>query len=109
MLIDLGVTDSAYVHNLHRILKPGGLALIYNLSPAPSPPDKPYRPWTDGRSPFPKALWESAGFEVLAFDRDDNAAARAMGHALGWDQGSSPMDLQNDLFAHYTLVRKRSR
>ena len=30
-----------------------------------------------------------------------------MAHALGWDQGKDPMDLKNDLFAHYTLARKK--
>ena len=106
MLVDLGVGEREYMRNLYRILKPGRLAMIYNLSPAPSPPDKPYKPWADGRCPFPRAMWESAGFEVLEFDRDDGPAARAMGHALRWDQGDSPMDLRNDLFSHYTLVRR---
>jgi hypothetical protein len=30
-----------------------------------------------------------------------------MGRAFGWDQGSSPMNLEADLFAHWTLARKR--
>ena len=98
MLVNLGVSDTVFVRELHRMLKPGGLALIYNLSPAPAPPGKPYIPWADGRCPFERALWEAAGFEVLAFDVDDSKAARAMGHALGWDAGSSPMDLEHDLF-----------
>ena len=51
-------------------------------------------------------MWEAAGFQVLAFDADDSAFARRMGHALGWDAGESPMDLEKDLFAHYTLVKK---
>jgi len=110
-LVHLGVDDSAFVAALHRTLKPGGLVLIYNLSPAPAPPGKPYIPWADGRCPFARPLLEAAGFEVLAFDRDDSAAARRMGHALGWDDpAGGKMDLENDLFAHYTLLRKaRSR
>jgi hypothetical protein len=107
MLVHLGVGDTAYVRSLARMLKPGGLALIYNLSPAPAPPDKPYIPWADGRSPFARELFEREGFEVLAFDADDSAAARAMGAALGWNQGPSPMDLETNLFGHYTLLRKR--
>jgi len=105
-LVHLGVDDEAFLRALHGILKPGGYVLIYNLSPAPAPPGKPYIPWADGRCPFPAALWEKAGFRVLSFDRDDSEAARAMGHALGWDQGASPMDLQKDLFGTWTLVRK---
>jgi hypothetical protein len=108
MLVHLGVDDSTYVARLHDALKPGGYALIYNLSPAPSPPDKPYQPWSDGRCPFERALLERAGFEVLAYDLDDGAAARAMGHALGWDAGPHPMDLANDLFAHATLLRRKA-
>ena len=44
--------------------------------------------------------------QVLAFDQDDNAPARALGKALGWDQGNPPMDLENNLFGHYTLARR---
>lgn len=106
MLVRLGVSDSAFVAALREVLAPGGLALLYNLSPAPSPPDKPYKPWADGRCPFPRAMWESAGFEVLAFDADDSEFARRMGRALGWDEGRGAMDLEKDLFGHYTLVRR---
>jgi len=106
-LVHLGVDDSTFVTSLARLLKPGGLALIYNLSPAPAPPGKPYIPWADGRCPFPRAMWESAGFAVLAFDVDDSGPARKMGHALAWDDpGNGGMDLANDLFARYTLVRR---
>jgi hypothetical protein len=109
MLVHLGVDDTSYVRAIHRILKLGGRALIYNLSPAPSAPGQPYKPWADGRSPFPAALWEAEGFRVIAFDRDDSKEARTMAHALGWDRGPSPMDLEKDLFALYTLVEKRAR
>jgi hypothetical protein len=108
-LVHLGVSDTAFVANIHRILTPKGFAMIYNLCPAPAPPDKPYIPWADGRCPFPKALWEAEGFEVIAFDRNDDMAARAMGHALNWDQDEGAMDLEHDLFGIYTLVRKRGK
>jgi hypothetical protein len=107
MLVHLGVDDSTFVAALHGALKPRGYVLIYNLSPAPSKPDQPYLPWTDGRCPFERALLERAGFEVLAYDLDDGIEARALGHALGWDAGPRPMALANDLFAHATLLRKR--
>lgn len=109
MLVHLGVSDSAYVAALARAVAPGGWVMIYNLSPAPNAPDQPYRPWADGRCPFPRAMFEAAGFEVLAFDRDDTPAAHAMARALGWDQGPSPMDLAKDLFAAYTLARRKAR
>jgi hypothetical protein len=105
-LVHLGVDDSTFVARLGSIVKPGGVVVVYNLSPAPSKPDQPYRPWTDGRSPFTRETWESGGFEVLEFERDDSAAARAMAKALGWDQGG--MDLANDLFAHSTVLKKRT-
>ncbi len=108
-LVHLGVDDTTFVQAIARVLKPGGLAMIYNLCPAPAPPEKPYIPWADGRCPFPRALWTAQGFEVLELDRNDDAAARAMGHALGWDQGEDAMDLEHDLFGSYTLVRKRAR
>jgi hypothetical protein len=107
MRVQLGVDDTSFVRHLAGMLRPGGLVMIYNLCPAPAPPDQPYIPWADGRCPFARALWESAGFVVLEFDRDDSPAARAMGHALGWDRGENPMDVEHDLFATWTLVRKR--
>lgn len=109
MLVNTGVSDSAFVENLWRILVPGGYALIYNLCPAPAPPDKPYIPWADGRSPFSEGMWKAQGFQVIAFDRDDSGPARAMAHALGWDAGEGGMKLESDLFGTYTLVRKPER
>jgi hypothetical protein len=108
-LVHLGVDDSTYVATLFAILAPGGRAMIYNLCPAPAPPGRPYIPWADGRCPFPVEMWLSAGFKVIEFDKDDSETARKMGHALGWDQGPSPMDLEKDLFASYTLVEKPKR
>jgi SAM-dependent methyltransferase len=108
MLVHLGVDDSTFVAAMYRALKPGGHVLIYNLSPAPSKPDQPYLPWSDGRCPFDRGLLERAGFEVIAYDFDDGVEARKLGHALGWDAGPRPMDLANDLFAHATLLRKKA-
>jgi len=104
MLIDLGVSDDAFLAAVNRALKPGGIVLIYNLCPKAAPPDKPYIPWADGRSPFATQQWERAGFQIMQFDRDDTAAARAMGRALGWDKQG--MDVEGDLFAWYTLAQK---
>jgi SAM-dependent methyltransferase len=103
MLVHLDVDDETFVRAVYDALKPGGLFLIYNLCPAPSKPDEPYKPWGDGRSPFSNETFQKVGFKVLAFDMDDTDAARAMGKTLGWD---SDMDLANDLFGTYTLVQK---
>jgi SAM-dependent methyltransferase len=104
--IRLGVDEATFLRELHRVVKPGGRVLIYNICPAPAPPGKPYIPWADGRSPFTREEWAAAGFRVLVFDRDDSAAARAMGRALEWDRGEDRMDLEHDLFAWYTLLEK---
>jgi hypothetical protein len=105
-LIDLGMDDASFLSAVHDALKPGGWVLIYNLCPAPSPPGQPYKPWADGRSPFSRPAWEKAGFRVEAVDKDDSTKARVMGRVLGWDRGEGAMDLEKDLFAIYTLVRK---
>ncbi|HXU73668.1 MAG TPA: hypothetical protein VN947_30325 [Polyangia bacterium] len=104
--IKLGVDDEAFLRAVFALLKPGGRMLIYNLAPAPAPPGKPYIPWADGRSPFPRELYERVGFRVVGFEIDDTTAARQMARALGWDRGPDAMDLHNGLFAGYTLVEK---
>lgn len=106
MHIDLGVSDAEFLGRVLATLKPGGYFFIYNISPAESPADQPFLPWSDGRSPFTKAAYEQAGFEVLAFDVVDDAAVRAMAHVLEWDVGEEKVDLEKDLFAHYTLLRR---
>ncbi len=111
-LVHLDVTDEVAIKAFHDALAPGGHFLIYNICPAPTPPDKPFVPWSDGRSPFTKAQLEAAGFEVLVFDQDDAPAVRVMARALGWDQpydGEAGMDLVNDLSVLYTLVRRPSK
>jgi SAM-dependent methyltransferase len=105
-LLNLEVDDATFVRALFEALKPGGRVLIYNISPAPSRPGEPYKNWADGRCPFARANWERAGFQVLAFDQDDSEAARAIGHALGWDQGATAIDLNTDLFAKYSTFEK---
>lgn len=104
--IQLGVDDDTYLKALHGALAPGGVMLIYNICPAPTPPDQPFVPWSDGRSPWSEAQWKAAGFEVLAFDKDDTEAIRALGHALRWDVGEGAMNLKADLSVLYTLVRR---
>ncbi|MFM9959401.1 MAG: hypothetical protein ACKVZJ_15195 [Phycisphaerales bacterium] len=112
MLVDLGTDAPGYLAAVHEVLRPGGMFMIYNLSPAPSKPGEPYKPWSDGRCPFTREQLEAAGFEVIAFDRTDHEAARRMGRLLGWaddPDGDGPQkgsDLENDLFSHWTLARR---
>lgn len=106
MTIQLGVDDETFIRCAFEGLKPGGYFMIYNLCPAPAPPDKPYIPWANGRSPFPREMFEKAGFRVIEFDHDDAAAAREMGKRLGWADPPTSMNLESDLFAWYTLLRR---
>ena len=48
-LLNLGVGDAEFVKSLYDALKPGGRVMIYNITPAPSPPGQPYKNWADGR------------------------------------------------------------
>ena len=105
-LVHLGVSDEEFVAAVAMALKPGGLFMIYNLCPAPAPAGQPYIPWADGHCPFPPGMLEAAGLQVLDFDVVDDEAARAMGHALGWDQGEGAMNLKDDLFAWFTVARR---
>ena len=108
-LIRLGEPDDVVLGRFVQALEPGGYLLIYNICPALSPPDKPFVPWSDGRSPFTKEQWKAAGFKVLAFDQDDVKILRSFARALEWDKGEDPMDLENDLSVLYTLVRRQPK
>lgn len=106
MSIDLQVTDEQFLRAIFALLRPGGYLVIYNLYPRQNPPDKPYLPWADGQTPFSRSLFESVGFEVLVFDRDDTPFARRMGLTLGWDRGPDGMDVASGLFGIYTVARR---
>jgi hypothetical protein len=105
--VDVGVDDPTFLKAVSAALKPGGWLVIYNLSPAPNEPGKPYRPMADGRCPFSPADLTAAGFEVPTRDDPDDKAARALGTALGWDQPPVGMKLEADLFALVTVARKK--
>lgn len=103
-LVKLGVEHDVFLRAMHDALAPGGLVVIYNLSPRLSAEDEPYRPWTDGRSPFTREQYEKAGFRVLRLDHDETAAARVFFEALGYpwkdDKG------RDDLFGHVTVLKR---
>ncbi len=107
-VIDLGVTDEKFLEQVASMLKPGGLFVIYNFCPARAPDDKPYIPWADGECPFSKEQLATAGFEVLEYDVVDDKSARELGHLLGWDAPGG-MNLETDLFAWYTIVKKKTQ
>lgn len=107
--LSLGMSDDDYLRRLLGLLKPGGRLLIYNLCPAPAAAGQPDKPESDCRNPFPQTQWQQAGFRVRDYDRSDTPAARSLGKALGWDRadlGSRAIDLENNLFALYTLVER---
>jgi hypothetical protein len=107
-LVKLGVSDEVYLQTARDSLKPGGLLVIYNISPAQNPPDKPYLPHADGRSPFTREQFGRAGFEVLAFDVDDQNTIIDYWLALGYDEGKTREELRDEIFAWYTIVRRKS-
>jgi hypothetical protein len=98
------VSDSEFVASVSKLLKPGGIFMIYNLHPAKSKPEEKYLPWSDGRCPFDRTLMESIGFEIISFDTDDTEFAHTMAKAIGWDAN---MDLAKGLFGTYTMLKKR--
>lgn len=105
LLVDLSVSEEAFVKAIFDALKPGGLCVIYNLGPAPSKDgDEVFKHWADGRSPFGRAVWEAAEFEVVAFDVDDDGPARRMFEALEYP--TKDKDGGDDLFAWYTIARR---
>lgn len=102
--VKLGVDDAGFLKAVATALNEGGLFMIYNICPKQR--EDKYIPWADGKCPFSREAIVAAGLEVLDFDVEDSVEARLQGKALGWDQGESPMDLENDCFAWYTLIRK---
>jgi hypothetical protein len=107
MLINLGVSDEVYLGAVSKLLKPGGWFVIYNLAPAQNPPDKPYLPMADGRSPFSREAFEAAGFEVIKLDEEVSPMARKFGQLIGWDKPPTAMKLDADLFAWVAICRKK--
>jgi hypothetical protein len=105
-LINLEVSDRTFLGAVHDSLKSRGAFLIYNVCPALTPPDKPFIPWSDGRSPWTEEQFKAAKFEVLVYNKDETAVFRTIGKTLGWDQGEDAMDLEHDLSVIYTLVRR---
>ncbi len=105
--VKLGVDDAGFLRTVAESLNEGGLFMIYNICPKQR--EDQYIPWADGLCPFSREDIAAAGLEALAYDVDDSVEVRLLGKALSWDQGESPMDLENDCFAWYTLLRKPAK
>jgi SAM-dependent methyltransferase len=95
-IVNLGVSDSVFVHAMFESLKPGGLFIMYTVS----------SPRGNAHCPFPDTMLRSAGFDIVAFDRDDTPGAREMRHVLDTSQGSEPAEPADDSIALYTLLRR---
>jgi len=109
-LIDLGVPDDIFLRSLREALAPSGLVIIYNLAPKQSSADKPFLPHADARSPFSREQYARAQLDIVAFDKEDNDIVRKMGALLGWDKndkGEVTNDLTTNLFASYTILRRK--
>jgi SAM-dependent methyltransferase len=101
-LIHLGVDDASFLHTLHDLLKPGGRVVLYNIF-VPIPPDQPFKPMSDGRSPFSREAWSAAGFTLDAFDEDDSDPIRHVLQTAHDDEDDTPLDTIRALF---TIARR---
>lgn len=108
MLIDLGVDDETFLRALFAALRPGGHLAIYNISGKQNDwrAGEPYLPMADGHCPYDVELLRAVGFEPLVLDDDDTPFVREMARIFGWDQGPGAMDLEDGLFARFTLLVK---
>jgi SAM-dependent methyltransferase len=107
MLVDLGVEDDVFIQALHDALKPGGLALIYNIAPPQNAEGQPYIPHADARCPWDRERLEKAGFRVWAFDEDDSAPIRRVWSALGLFSDEEAKNPERYIFAKYTLLERK--
>ncbi len=109
LLVDLGVSDEAFLAAIAGALNFGGKLIIYNVYPKAAGPKEVYKPWADGRSPFSREQFEKAGLRVLAFETEDHIAIRQIGRILRWDKndkGEAIDNLDGNLFAMYSVVER---
>lgn len=105
-LVHLGVSDEEFLRRVHSTLVPGGVFIIYNICPPQNPPDQSYLPYADGKSPFTKVDFERAGFEVVAFDVEDQAWVLDCFSTLGYAEGMKREAFAKAYFCWYTIVRR---
>jgi hypothetical protein len=90
----LASSKEELVERVYDALSSGGRVLSYSVG---------VEPFLD-ESAIESSLWESAGFEIVEFDREDRGAAFGLGMELGWDGQAAP--LEDNVRARYTLLRK---
>jgi len=108
-LVHLGVHEDEFLRLVRSSLIPGGIFIIYNICPAQNPPDQPYLPYADGKSPFSCQDFERAGFEVLAFDIEDQDWVLDCFKVLGYTEGKSREEAAKEYFCWYTVVRRGAK
>lgn len=106
-LVHLGVSDAMFLEYVHDALRPGGLFVIYNICPPQNPPDKEYIPWADGKSPWSREEYEAEGFEVIAFDVEDQAWVLECFDKLGYTGGKPREEAAKDYFCWYTILKRK--
>lgn len=106
-MVHLGVLDEEFLARVHDALVPGGVFLIYNICPPQNPPDKEYLLWADGTSPFTRAAFEKAGFEVIAFDARDQEWVLDCFERLGYAKGKPRSELAKEYLCWYTIARRK--
>ena len=105
--IELGVDDATFLAHMHRVLVPGGLFAIYNIYPKQVPPEEGYLTWATGDCPWSREALDAAGFEILSYNINDDEPTRAMARKLGWDEPPHSMNLKENTFATYTVLRRK--
>ena len=90
----LAQNKAEFAEALFGLLEPGGYVLGYSLGVGPFAVE----------SAIERSLWAGAGFEVVAFDRDDRGAALGIGKELVWDRMATPLGKM--IRAKYSLFRK---
>lgn len=98
--VKLGVSDDAFLATLHETVAPGGFVVIYNIGLGEAGEGESYNPAADIANPWPQEAWEGAGFEIVAFDVNDDEMTRHIAKALKQD-----LDLER-LHGQYTIARR---
>ncbi|MGL5002383.1 MAG: hypothetical protein ACRDAM_05545, partial [Casimicrobium sp.] len=100
--LDSKARSSEQLRALSEALKPNGLMVVYRIGVGGTRDAK--RSPTSIKSPFTSDELQEAGFKLLAFEQNDDAAVRQMGQLLRWDRALGVSE--GELVASYTVVRR---